>query len=287
MQLRVEGTDAVAVDGDALRLSTAAGDFAVPLLRVDGTQLAGAKVQARGAQAFDIAAPFAPAHVNRQSAIANPQSVADNPADLLYSTFLGSGSYDFGSAIAVDGAGSAYVTGYTPSTGFPTTPGAFDPSYNGNGDAFVVKLNPAGRGLTYATFLGGDSGEQASAIAVGRAGVAYIAGYTDSSDFPTTSGAFDPSYNGNGDAFVVRLNPLGNALEYSTYLGGNGGDWAFDLGIDRAGNIYISGMTGLRNFPATPGAFDTRYNDLYVAKLNTSGSALVYATFLGGSRRGT
>jgi hypothetical protein len=121
VRLRVEGTDAVAVAGDALRLSTAVGEFTLPLLRTDGLQAAGLNVQPRGEQAFDVDAPFAVPNANAASrdasspqfAIVNPQSVADNPADLLYGTFLGGGAYDAGNAIAVDGTSSAYVTGAT------------------------------------------------------------------------------------------------------------------------------------------------------------------------------
>ena len=135
------------------------------------------------------------------------------------------------SGIAVDGAGSAYVTGDTSSTDFPTTPGAFDTSYNGgDGDAFVAKLNPAGSGLAYATFLGGSGEDAGYAIAVDGAGSAYVTGDTDSSNFPTTPGAFDTSYNGGTwersslscpDAFVAKLNPAGSALAYATFLGGS------------------------------------------------------------------
>ena len=130
---------------------------------------------------------------------------------------------DCGDGIAVDGAGSAYVTGYTYSTDFPTTPGAFDTSYNGGCDAFVAKLNPAGSGLAYATFLGGSGSDYGYGIAVDGAGNAYVTGYTGSTDFPTTPGAFDTSYNGGYcDAFVVKLNPAGSGLVYATFLGGSG-----------------------------------------------------------------
>ena len=123
----------------------------------------------------------------------------------------------------MDGAGSAYVTGGTKSSDFPTTPGAFDTSYNGgNCDAFVVKLNPAGSGLAYATFLGGSGGDYGYGIAVDGTGSAYVTGGTSSTDFPTTPGAFDTSYNGScGDAFVVKLNPAGSGLAYATFLGGS------------------------------------------------------------------
>ncbi|HSN75012.1 MAG TPA: SBBP repeat-containing protein, partial [Anaerolineae bacterium] len=148
--LRVEGADAATVDGDALRLSTAAGDVRMPLLYVDVAPAGSALVQARGQEAFEVDAPFASHSLQGVS-----RAPADDPGDLLYSTFLGGSSNDNGYAIAVDGAGSAYVAGQSYSDNFPTTPGAYDPSQNGNEDAFVVKLNPAGSGLAYATFMGG------------------------------------------------------------------------------------------------------------------------------------
>ena len=127
---------------------------------------------------------------------------------LAYATFLGGGRQDSGAAIAADGAGSAHVAGYTISHDFPTTPGAFDTRYNGDfGDAFVAKLDPAGSGLTYATFLGGRSSDQGSAIALDALGRAHVAGYSMSRDFPTTPGAMDRTLDGWGDSFVARLNP--------------------------------------------------------------------------------
>jgi len=105
----------------------------------------------------------------------------------------------------VDGSGAAYVTGETDSSDFPTTPGAFDTSFNGIRDAFVTKLNATGSALEYSTFVGGSSAERGSGIAVDGSGAAYVMGETLSSDFPTTPGAFDTSYNGGADAFVAKL----------------------------------------------------------------------------------
>ena len=293
VRLRVEAADAVTVDGDVLRLSTAAGKFALPLLKTDGLQAANSKVQPRGVQAFDVVAPFASANSNpvsrdagnRQSAIPNLQS----PADLLYSTFLGGSDSEESNAIAVDGAGSVYVTGYTLSSDFPTTPGSFDSSFDvGFDDAYVVKLNPAGSGLAYATFVGGDGWDFGYGIAVDGAGSAYVTGSTDSSDFPTTPGAFDLSSNG-GDAFVVKLNPAGSGLAYATLLGGSSGDQGSGIAVDGAGCAYVTGYTTSGDFPTTPGAFDLSYNggpnDGFVVKLNPAGSGLAYATFLGGDGR--
>lgn len=278
--LRIEGAEAATLEGDILRLSTAAGDVRLPLLNVDGAPTAGARVTPRGAQAFEVSAPFTTHSPGRRT-------LADDPTDLLDSTFLGGSGGDRSSyAIAVDGAGRAYVAGGTESSDFPTTPGAFDTSFNGGYDAFVAKLDLAGSALTYATFLGGSDGDLGYAIIVDGAGSAYVTGQTSSSDLPTTPGTFDPSFNGGYDAFVAKLSPTGSALAYSTFLGGNQEDVGLAMTVDAANSAYVTGQTYSSNFPTTSGAFDTSYNgvyDAFVAKLNLTGTAPVYATFLGGS----
>src|SRR5215208_6903263 len=141
---------------------------------------------------------------------------------LAYSTLLGGTDDDRGAGIAVDGEGRAYVTGLTSSADYPTTPGAFDTTWNGSFDAFVTKLNAAGSALAYSTFLGGASNDQGLGITVDD-GRAYVTGFAVSTAVPTTPGAFDTSFNGGiVDAFVTKLNAAGSALAYSTFLGGSG-----------------------------------------------------------------
>jgi hypothetical protein len=209
---------------------------------------------------------------------------------LAYSTFLGgSSSVDFGLGIDVDSAGAAYVTGGSGSADFPTTPGAFDTSLNGpDHDVFVSKLDPAGSGLAYSTFLGGSGADSGFDIALDPAGAAYLTGTTDSTDFTTTPGAFDTSYNGgSSDGFATKLNAAGSGLAYSTYLGGDGFELPHGIAVDSSGAAYVTGGTGAPDFPTTPDAFDTSYNggseDVFVTKLNAAGSGLAYSTFLGGS----
>ncbi len=205
---------------------------------------------------------------------------------LIYSTFLGGGSTEPFPSIAIDVWGNAYITGWTNSSNFPVTPGAFDTSYNGGEwDGFVTKLNASGSPLLYSTYLGGGNGEGGYAIAIDGSGNVYITGYTYSSDFPVTPGAFDTTYNGNANVFVTRLNTDGSALVYSTFLGGAWNDFGSGIGIDGSGNAYITGYTYSSDFPVTPGAFDTTFSglDVFVTRLNASGSALIYSTFLGGS----
>ena len=213
---------------------------------------------------------------------------------LDYSTYLGgfnsSGFFDLGSGIAVDGTGAAYVAGDAHSTNFPVTAGAFDTTQNGSSDAFVTKLNPAGSALVYSTFIGGTSFDSATALALDGSGNAYIAGYGTSSDYPTTAGAFDTSYNSGWDAFVTKLNASGTALSYSTYLGGATYDEARGITVD-GGRQRLRHRPHLllRRYPTTAGAFDTSYDnsvggsDAFVTKLDASGGALSYSTFLGGS----
>lgn len=224
-----------------------------------------------------------------------------NPAgneqsDLVYATFLGGNGYDFGSAIAVDSAGNAYVTGDTDSTNFPQASKGYDTSYGGGySDAFMVKVNATGTQLLYATYLGGSESEYGRAIAVDGTGNAYVVGNTSSSDFPSKIGSYDIDYNGGyGDAFVVKLNPASSgasSLLYATYLGGSTDvDDGMGIAVDASGNIYVTGETESGDFPTTSNAFQASYNggskDAFVAKLNPAGNGsddLVYATYLGGS----
>ena len=296
VRLRVEGAVVVAAEGDRLRVSTSAGELAVPLLRAEGLQVEGLQVEETnvehlGAQAFEVTAPFTMTHANSQSAVQNPASrdvSSPQSGDLPYATFLGGSGEDRGSALALDAADRATVVGYTWSRNFPTTPGAFDTSFNGGSyDAFVVRLNATGIALDYATFLGGSGWDGTWALALDAAGRATVAGWTDSSNFPTTPGAFDTSFNGGTyDAFVARLNADGTALDYATFLGTSGYDVGRTLALDAAGRATVTGRTDSSDFPTTPGAFDTRYNggdDAFVVRMNADGSALDYSTFLGGS----
>jgi hypothetical protein len=260
---------------------------------------------------------------------------------ILYSTYLGGTGQtpdystiggDSGNGIAVDASGDAYVTGQACSTNFPVTTGAFQTVNNTTSNttgynklyfgcnAFVTKLSPAGSSLVYSTYLGGSGaiinsccgnisnyGDSGSAIAVDGSGNAYIAGFTDSPDFPVTPGvvqsANHASSNGTTNAFISKLNPTGTGLVYSTCLGGNGEpsgfnygfatttDAAYGLALDSKGNAYVTGAAYSSNFPVTAGAFQPTSNAIsgqggsngFVAKLNPNATQLVYSTYLGGS----
>ncbi|MCU1296307.1 MAG: cell surface glycoprotein (s-layer protein) related protein [Acidobacteriaceae bacterium] len=203
-----------------------------------------------------------------------------------------------GEAIAIDARGNAFVAGWTDDQDFPVTPQAYqkklaDPCAENN---VVVKLNSTGSALVYSTYLGGTFGDNPYALVIDSGGNAYITGTTGSADYPTTAGTLQPgctppSYAPNNcfEAFVSKLNSTGSALVYSTYLGsptGSGSNWSNGIAVDSSGNAYVVGATFANDMPLA-NAFQTTYMggyDSYIAKLNPTGSALVYATYLGGTQ---
>jgi hypothetical protein len=204
---------------------------------------------------------------------------------LVYSTYFGGTTFENGDGIAVDASGNAFITGNTQSNNFPTTAGAYQLVLKGAGDAFVSKLNAAGTGLIYSTYLGGVNDEWGQSIAIDPSGCAYAVGNVNNVGFPTTAGAFQPVYAGGGwDNFLVKLNVDGTGLAYATYLGGAGIDSNPRIAVDSGGYSYVTGQTSSNNFPTTAGAYQVMFGgglDAYVTKFNTTGSALIYSTFLG------
>ncbi|HAZ49458.1 MAG TPA: hypothetical protein DDW76_25145 [Cyanobacteria bacterium UBA11369] len=215
--------------------------------------------------------------------------------------------------IAVDGAGNAYITGYTSYSGFPTVnPIQTSEQVNGIVDGFAIKVNAAGSDLIYSTFLGGNEYTKGTGITVDKDGNAYVTGFTVATNFPTLNAVQSTFGGGRTDAIVTKINPAGG-LVYSTYLGGSGdenGDFDGDIAIDRDGNAYVTGKTNSTDFPKPkseqptlpngqpdtskepqlpPTAFQPTFGggdfDVFVAKLNPDGSKLVYSTYLGGSGR--
>jgi hypothetical protein len=229
---------------------------------------------------------------------------------ISYSTFLGGYNQALGNGtsttlandIAVDSSGDAFVVGYTDSvspTPFPTSTGAYQPALGGlPRDAFVTKLNAAGDGVLYSTYLGGSAEDRATGVAVGPNGNADVSGFTTNATFPTTTGAYQTTYGGGArDAFFTEFNATGTALVYSTLIGGSGSDTANRIAVDSSGNAYLVGSTTpsspatTDNFPTSAGAFQTTFgggtsSDAFVAKISpAAGGAtdLTYSTFLGGS----
>jgi hypothetical protein len=202
---------------------------------------------------------------------------------LLYSTYLGGSRNDFSNGIAADAGGNVYLVGTTHSPDFPLA-NSLQNTLRGDNDIFVTKLNPAGSALLYSTYIGGSGNDIGSSIDIDTIGNAYLIGSTKSADFPLQN-PVQAASGGQFDAFVAKLNSLGNTLVYATYLGGSGDDFGSDIAIDSDGNIYITGSTTSSNFPmARPlqaesgGQFDT-----FVTKLNATGNALVYSTYFGGN----
>ena len=209
--------------------------------------------------------------------------LAASGSSLLYSTFVGGSGADTGFGIALDSLGYIYVAGETYSSNFPVTVGAYQTACRTSGgncsnfsDAFVFQLVPAGNGFVFSTYLGGNSRDAARAIALDAQGNAYVAGDTDSSDFPVTAGAIQPARNGaNTDAFVSMLDFMGTTLPYSTYLGGSasvaGGDKAFGIALDSNSDVWVVGQTDSVNFPLTSSAFQHSFGgggfDGFVARI--------------------
>ena len=226
--------------------------------------------------------------------------LAPDGRTLIWSTYIGGSGFDDAGGVAVDRAGHVFVRGVTNSPDFPTTPGAFQtqqagPSFN----VWLAELAADGSSLVYSTYLGGHGFNSGTGLAIDGSGAAYVTGLTGAADFPTTPDAFDTNFQGKAnfapppfstrpddyDAFVTKLSPDGSHLDYSTYLGGNRLDAGFGIAVDAHGNAFVAGDTRSPSFPATVGAFDKTFNgetDAFVAEINSSGSALVYATFLGG-----
>jgi Beta-propeller repeat len=219
--------------------------------------------------------------------------LTSNGQALAYSTYLGAGTGDSAAAVAVDSSGDAYVTGSTQNPTFPTTPGAFQTTCGTDGtcnggldDAFVTVYNPAGSNFVYSTFLGGSNSDQGSGIAVDSSKDAYVTGLTKSStDFKLKSPLQPVFGGGNQDAFVTELNPAGNALVYSTFLGGTQDDAGTSVAVDSGKNAYVTGQTNSPNFPtvnATQGTLGG-LNDAFVTEINATGSQITFSTYLGGS----
>jgi hypothetical protein len=207
---------------------------------------------------------------------------------VVYSTYIGGSGNDEGLSLAVDQAGSAYITGFTDSADFPVTAGTIQTTRGGGTDAFVVKLNSLGTGFGYATYLGGSLDEEGYGLAVDLSGNAYVTGVTNSDNFPTYA-AFQAVKNGGSDAFIAKLTSNGGTLSYSTFLGGDASDWAFAVTTDAASNVYVAGVTNSANFPVTGGSLQGTLGgpgDGFMAKITPSDTgpiALAYSTYLGGS----
>ncbi|MCK5253402.1 MAG: SBBP repeat-containing protein, partial [Thermoplasmata archaeon] len=277
----VEGHDSLQVADGNLVISTKAGeiiDSGLDVFYLDGHE-------EKVACEFELVNPdtygFRFSHYNRS------RTLVIDP--FVYSTLIGKISNEEGLSVAVDDNGSAYLTGLTGSITFPTTPGAYQLSGGGNEvSGFVTKFTPSGDDIVYSTFIGGTGRDIPQSISVDDEGNAYVGGYTNSTDFPTTNGSLQEIYAGGEiDSFVFKLDTTGGSLIYSTYFGSDGYARIETLEIDDSGFVYGGGITLSPNITATPGAYQTSYgggySDAFVFKLHPNGSALVFSTFLGGN----
>lgn len=208
--------------------------------------------------------------------------LAPDGHSLIYSTYIGGSGNDSGSDIAIDSSGNAFITG-TASSGFPVV-APIQNRVGGDTDAFIAKINPAGSALVYSTFLGGRLNDSGSDIAIDASGSAYVTGTTTSTNFPLLN-PIQGSNAGSDDAFVTKVNAAGTALVYSTYLGGINSDSGFGVAVDSLGNAHVTGTTFSPNFPTANAFQPARAGgwEAFVTKLNATGNAFVYSTYVGGS----
>jgi len=245
---------------------------------------------------FPLANPFQATYGSAQST--NPSDrldgfvtkLAPSGSALVYSTYLGGSGSDKPMGVALDSSANVYVVGDTNSPNFPVA-NPFQATRNGGTDAFVTKFNATGSALTYSTYLGGSRGAIAADIKVDAFGNAYLTGSTSSLDFPTVnpiqSTLAGSSTNPTFDAFITKINASGSALLYSTYLGGSATEVSTAIALDSSANAYVIGMTLSTDFPTTNPFQPTTHGatEFFVTKLNATGSAHVYSTYLGGTER--
>ncbi|GAB4403381.1 MAG: SBBP repeat-containing protein [Bacteroidia bacterium] len=210
---------------------------------------------------------------------------------LLWSTYLGGSSWEQPYGIGLTAGLEPIITGFTNSTDYPVTGSSFQPVRGGGlVEGFVSKLSADGKSLSYSSYLGGTDRDYPYDLQVAPTGEAYITGFTFSTNYPVTAGAYQTSPGGNGDAFVTQVSADGSSLVYSTFFGGNGYEIANALQIDATGAVYIGGCTNSTNMPVTADAYQTSpdyisgftQEDAFVMRLSADGSSLVYATYLGG-----
>jgi hypothetical protein len=274
-QIKVEydGADETSIDADGrLILRTKWGDMIAAMKSPANGVLSGAGSFSQLSEKT----------IGLEAAGASPQTPGSIGIGLVYSTYLGGRSDDYGYGIAVDSHGNAYVTGYTLSSDFPTQ----NPyqTYQGGGDVLVTKLSSFGNGLIYSTYLGSGGDDIGLAIAVDGSGNAYVTGRTGSLNFPTLN-PYQTTNHGNFDVFVTKLSSSGDSLIYSTYLGGTDPDEPLGIAVDGGGNAYVTGSTGSTDFPTSnpyQATLQSGNYDAFVTKLSSSGNSLIYSTYLGG-----
>jgi hypothetical protein len=285
IHFRYDGADRIAVT-DGGELTIEAGDRTI----IDAAPIAYQHVEGRTVP-VDVRFAVRGAEVSFSLGRYDPALPLVIDPTLVYSTYLGSSGYDAGRAIAVDASGSAYIVGTTRGLDFPTTPGSYQPTFRGGSgnlpsDAFVAKLNAAGTAFEYVTYLGGRDNDEAFGVAVDAGGQAYVTGYTESDDFPSTGGAFRTAIGlSHHDGFLVKLDSVGAGLIYATFFGSNGSTDPASVAIDSDGNAYVTGRTFAENVPVSPGARGWSGNgqgDGFLMKFDAIGAHTTFGTYIGG-----
>jgi hypothetical protein len=227
---------------------------------------------------------------DRESSCIFPSS-NNNARNLLWSVLLGEGLHTIAYFVTLDTSGDLIIGGHTINDLFPTTPGAYDQTFNGGRDAIFAKLDAATGELLWATFLGGSSDDFSFGVSIDPAGNLVVAGQTQSPDFPVAGNAYDDTHNGSTDVYVAKFDASGSQLLWSTFIGGSESEHLRGLALDQSGVPHVTGYTVSDDYPTTPGAFDPVYEwpyppfrpDIFVTKLLSDGSDLIWSTYLGAS----
>jgi len=283
LRLKIEGAIAIKTASDAIEALTSLGTITVGGLQTyeqDQSRILPSSFKLIDKNTVQIEIPRL-----------RPNTIVVDP--VVSATFFGGTSTDVPFALRRGPDGTHYVLGYTESINLPTSIGAFDRSFNGVGDVFVAKFSPDMSTLIWCSYVGGSNHEilyssvRSDLLHVLPDGSALIACETKSADYPTSVGAYDRSFNGVSDIAVTRLSPDGQRIEFSTYIGGSGGDYPLAVNLDKDGHVLLSGWTTSSNFPTTPAAFMPVYQgggaDAYVLRLSSNGQSLLTSTYLGGS----
>ncbi len=317
LRLRVEGASVVSAEGGLLRLRRGTSEWALPLpassvpLEVEGAPEAGSSLlygSYLGTTLWDEAESveadaagnlylggwsYSLTFPNEVGPFREPHAVEAfmarmrrGGAELDYLVYFVGIVEEYTMDMVVDPSGYLYAVGRTDSSDFPVTPGAFDTTHSGDFDfeAFAVKVTPSGT-LAYSTLMGASGSDEATTLAVDAEGRATVAGSTWAPDFPVTDDAYLSRHQGQRDAYVLRLNSAGSRVEYSSFVGGSSQEQIEQIALAADGTVYATGWTRSADFPTTPGAADTSYNenfDAFVVRLRPGSPELDYSTFLGG-----
>ncbi|MFW3145989.1 MAG: SBBP repeat-containing protein [Thermoplasmatota archaeon] len=278
IQIEVRGSSKLLANGDELLISTSSGrimaDSGLMVFYEDDGSEIGARFKVGEGNSFYYDIDY---YDRSRSIVIDP---------LIHSTFFGGQSTESVGDMEIDGSEYVYIVGSTLSSNLPTSPGCYDGSSNGNYDVYVTKLNRNLSTMYFSTYIGGSASDYGEGIDVDGSGNVYVSGYTYSTGFPVKNGCNDTTLGGYVDAFALKLDPLGSSLLYSTYYGGSNEEMSMDLEVDSGGYAYFTGYSRSDDLYTTPGAFQTDIKgerDVFLAKLNPTGTAFSYSTFIGGT----